>query len=81
MKIEYKFEIKDPNRLLILEINDRVKNAIDTLKNGHNLSNADIEILKIDKSSLIDYDGGYERIMATNLTKKIDLIIKGSEKQ
>lgn len=75
MNIEYKNEIKSPDQLLLLEINERVYYSLLTLKDGMKVNQLDIDILEIDKDSLKEYKG-HSEVMANNLLKKIDFILK-----
>lgn len=81
MDIEYKLEVKTMNHLLLLEINNRVKIALGLVKKGSKVRKVDLEILKIDKSSLENSkrDFGHGLIMANNLISKIDYILKSQE--
>jgi hypothetical protein len=72
MKIEYEFGIKNIDTLLLVEIKERVENAIRHLDN---LEQKNIEVLKIDRESLDNY-GSY---LSENLSKKIDFIINLKE--
>lgn len=80
MQIQYTKEIGNPYEQLLLEINNRVYWALNSLNDNHKINEIDVEVLKIDKESLSEYNGssGYEP-MAGNLKKKIDFILKKVE--
>lgn len=84
MEMEYKVEIKDPEFLLLLEINERVEEAIFDIINNDKVGSTNIECLKIDKESIKDLSQDVTSIskeMALNLVKKIDYIIDKEEKE
>lgn len=82
MQIKHDREMEGPAEQLLLEINDRVYWALNSLRDNHEIETIDIEVLKIDKESLsTDYRGSSfnYRVMANNLKKKIDFILKKVE--
>ena len=84
MKMDYEVKIEDAEFLLLLEINERVKNLIWKVgENDKEISPSEIEGLKIDKDSinaLTKKSNSNRRALANNLTKKIDYIIQKQEK-
>jgi hypothetical protein len=85
MDIEYKIKITDLEKLLLLEINERVKNifakvGIEDLE----ISKHDIKELRIDKNSLNQYvkksSKNTYKPMANNLIERIDYIIESMDK-
>jgi|GEM_PF-4052060 adenylate kinase family enzyme len=79
MKLEWNMEIKTPDDLLLLEINDRIHQlSWDKVKSNSKI----IASLKIDKKSLQEYVGASNKgkmIMAKNLIEKIDYILELAE--
>lgn len=84
MKIEYDVEINDPEFVLLLEINDRVKSLMwKVCRDDEEISNSEIEGLKIDRDSIFEISkeiNSNRSALADNLTKKIDYIVKENEK-
>lgn len=82
MNEERTMEIKTPDSLLLLEINTRVYSALETLHNERKISKTRLEVLKMDKDSLVSYKAPtYSKhvLMAKNLIKKIDYILENSK--
>lgn len=83
MKMEYEVKIEDAEFVLLLEINERVKDLIWKVgKNDEEISPSEIEGLKIDKDSIYNITrkpNSKREALANNLTKKIDYIIKKQE--
>lgn len=81
MKLEWNMEIKTPDDLLLLEINDRIHQlSWDKVQSNSKI----IASLKIDKKSLQEYVGASnngKRIMAKNLIEKIDYILELAEQE
>ena len=83
MKIEHKVEITDPEFILLLEINERVKRALSRINENKKIRTTDLESLKIDKNSIQSLTrelGSKRKLMANNLTNKIEYIVKTQEK-
>ena len=80
MVVDSEKNTKNANQLLLLEIRDRVEYAFNTLTQGVELNNINIDELKIDKESLEDYKSiGSMKYMAKNLDKKIDYLLENSK--
>lgn len=83
MEVESTIEIKNPDRLLLLEINQRVSNLVNRIKDDLNINEIDLKMLEIDKDSLSEYQRTTKsgnKIMASNLTKKIEYLLESVEK-
>lgn len=73
-------DMSTPDFVILIEINERVKKALKTIKNGNSLDDVTIEILKIDKESLGGAIHKDSDTMRSNIRRKIDYIIKSVEK-
>lgn len=83
MKIEHKVEIADPEFMLLVEINERVKLALSRINEHKKIRIADLESLKIDKNSIYSLTtelSSNRKRMAINLTNKIEYIVGTQEK-
>lgn len=95
MKIETNgnLEIKDIGALLLIEINERVNNALKKLKDVRyykgsdkekfkKFDDADLKVLELDKKSLEYYKGSIRNASsnyASNLSDKIDYILESAK--
>ena len=84
MKMEYEVKINDPEFILLLEINDRVKSLMWKVgRDDEKIYHSEIEGLKIDKDSINEISkeiNSNRSALADNLTKKIEYIIGTHEK-
>jgi hypothetical protein len=83
-------KIRDPMMELFMEIDGRIENAIEMIKNEEDIPEIDYKILITDKESLLEIyqarigdpkDIQYEKIWANNLINKIDLIFDTNNKK
>lgn len=80
MSIEFSFQPGTLDEILILDIRTRVDIVLRRMKDNHNISKIDIDILEMDKSTLaafktIRHNPGKSKI-ASNLINKIEYILK-----
>ncbi|AIS32481.1 hypothetical protein BRM9_1669 [Methanobacterium formicicum] len=85
MSIEFSFQPKNLDEILILDIRTRVDIAIKRVKDNRSVSKIDIEVLKMDKTTLNQCtvprtSPGMSKI-ASNLINKIDYILKKNEEE
>jgi len=82
-------KIRDPMMELFMEIDGRIENSIEMIRNENDIPEIDYKMLITDKESLLEISKArmgdpkevqYEKIWANNLINKIDLIFEVNNK-
>ena len=82
-------KVRDPMMELFMEIDGRIENAIEMIRNEDDIHEIDFKMLITDKESLLEISKArmgepkevqYEKIWANNLINKIDLIFDVNNK-
>jgi len=82
-------KIRDPMMELFMEIDGRIENSIEMIRNENDIPEIDYKMLITDKESLLEISKArmgdpkevqYEKIWANNLINKIDLIFEVNKK-
>ncbi|OEC88543.1 MULTISPECIES: hypothetical protein [Methanobacterium] len=80
MEVENVFTITSLDQLVVLEINERVHDILYKASNDIEITEIDIETLKIDSLTLgLIEDNGPFRVIASNLIAKINYILDNIE--
>lgn len=80
MEVENVFNITSLDQLVVLEINERVHDILYKASNDIEITEIDIETLKIDSLTLgLIEDNGPFRVIASNLIAKINYILDNIE--
>lgn len=80
MEVENVFNITSLDQLVVLEINERVHDVLYKASNDIDITEVDIETLKVDSLTLgLIEDNGPYRVIASNLIAKISYILDNIE--
>lgn len=80
MEVENVFNITSLDQLVVLEINERVHDVLYKASNDIDITEVDIETLKVDNLTLgLIEDNGPYRVISSNLIAKINYILDNIE--